>query len=176
MNGILGYRAFRADPSKGAVLRSWIMQDTVWGRGVNQGRCLGGALTCPGPPSAHTDRTGCGFHAFAHLDGLRIYLRHQEAQEARMTGRRALWCPDTIDGLLCGVVLGLGRVQLGTVGWRSTHAAVAAIFGATPLAEALADRYCVPLLPIPTDYARSERYLAEWGLTYNEALTLPSLE
>lgn len=174
---VIGFRAWQGDESQGGWLRSWVFQESVWRVGVNVARCEGftgggfaGQRNCPGPPSQHGNGTmGCGFHAFGHLSGLEIYLRHQRDAEAI----HGVVVPSPMGGLICGVVAGSGRVQLGSLGWRASRAEVVALFGAAPLAELLAERYRVPLLPIPTDLDRTERFSREWGLSHDEALALP---
>lgn len=170
MTRVLGYRTFRSDPERAGVLRSWIMADTVWHRGINVAGCAEGS--CSGPPSRHTRATGCGFHGFAHLDRLSLHLRHQRSEEQRMIGKRGLHRADTVSGLICGVVAGSGTVMLCESGWRASRAAIVGLFGESLMAEQMAERYEVPLLPLPVDLARTEAYLSEWGLTHAEALNL----
>lgn len=48
------------------------------------------------------------------------------------------------------------------------------LFGGSLIAERMANRYQVPLLPLPEDLERTERLIGgEWGLTHAEALRLP---
>ena len=167
---VLGYRVFRASASGGGCLRSWVM-DTVWGRGENVAGC--GTTGCGGPPAQHVGRTGCGFHAFAHLRSLRAYADVQRLEEDR-AGRPIPWCGPSGPAVICAVVAGFGTVQLGSRGWRGQRAEIVVLFGGSLMAERMADRYQVPLLPLPEDLGWTERLIGgEWGLTHAEALHLP---
>ncbi len=168
---VLGYRVFRASSSGGGCLRSWVM-DTVWGHGENLAACE--APACQGPPAQHVGQTGCGFHAFAHLRSLRTYLEIQRLEEDRAL-RPIPWCGPTGPSVISAVVAGSGTVQLGSRGWRSERAEIVLLFGTSLMAEQMATRYQVPLLPLPGDLEWTERILGgEWGLTHEEALRLPA--
>jgi hypothetical protein len=145
---------------------------TVWSRGENLATC--GQPGCGHPPSAHDDTSGCGFNAFAHLRSLRRYLDVQRMEQER-SARPIPWCGQEGPSVLCGVMAGWGTVQLATLGWRSTHAEIVALFGTSAMAERMANRYQVTLLPLPVDVEKTERLLGgEWGLSYDDALRLPA--
>ena len=167
---VVGYRVFRASAAGGGCLRSWVM-DTVWLQRSNVAGC--DEASCPGPPARHAGNTGCGFHAFAHLRGLANYLAVQRQEEA-LALRPIPWCGREGPSVICGVVAGSGTVQLGSLGWRSTRAEIVLLFGHSLTAERMANRYQVPLLPLPRDVEWTERLIGgEWGLSHDEALRLP---
>ena len=168
---VVGYRVYRASSSGGGCLRSWVM-DTVWGQGENRAAC--DETACGRPPARHTGPTGCGFHAFAHLRSLRTYLDVQRLEEER--ARRPIpWCGPSGPSVICALVAGSGTVQLGRHGWRADRAEIVLLFGGSSMAERMANRYQVPLVPLPQDLERTERLLGgEWGLTHEEALRLPA--
>jgi len=152
-------------------LRSWVM-DSPWQRGENWAACP--KPGCSGPPAAHHGVSGCGFHAFARLRSLASQLEVQRREQERSV-RPIPWCGPAGPSVICGVVAGWGRVQLGSRGWRSTRAEIVGLFGGSRLAEQMASRYGVTLLPLPVDLERVERFLGgEWGLTHAEALRLPA--
>jgi hypothetical protein len=146
--------------------------DTVWTQGENHAACE--QEGCRRSPARHTSTTGCGFHAFAHLRSLQGYLEVQHLEQER--ARRPIpWCGPTGPSVICGVIAGSGTVQLGTQGWRSQRAEIVLLFGDSAMAERMANRYQVTLLPLPRDVERTERMLgAEWGLSHAEALRLPA--
>jgi hypothetical protein len=132
----IGYRSWGVAPD--GALRSTGLGGTRWRRGPNVAYCGAG-----GEHDAPHALCGCG-----------LYARHEPPEGVEV---RSPWIP--------GAVAMRGRVLVHHDGMRAEEAVIVAL--AVPLdphpadlrrAEAVADRYGVPLLPYDELRAEAERY------------------
>lgn len=135
---VVGWRIWGVGPE--GRLRSMNIPYS-WPAGPGRAQCLYSVATHREPPPVLA--CGCGFYAMSSPDDA-IRLR----PEFPMT--------------VAGVVLGWGRVIVHETGWRSEWAQIAALlippWGTTPIHEALARSYRVPLMT----QDQAEMWVKEW--------------
>jgi hypothetical protein len=141
---LLGWRAWLVVETRdGPALASWCMSALWPARRALQARCERHGSR---PVTHHV----CGIHAFNARAEALAYVESTHDMPPRLFARR----PHQALGIAFGRASGWGRAVAHTRGWRSEFAYpfdLQLLKGDRTLARALAGRYGVEVLPLPTD-------------------------